>query len=102
MTIVKFPDKGRAGVLKRKLNKRAENLEKLYLTLEDVYGGVDEIETRLAKAEKAYDELLFEYAEAVGLENVEIEYLSYSTKMKAKRNVDGQIEFFLDLDENEK
>lgn len=96
MTVVKFPDKGRAGVLKRKLSKKAEALEKLYLSLEEYYGGVDEAEIRLAKAEAAYDQLLVEYAEAVGLENVELEYLSYSTKMKAKRNDQGEVEFYLE------
>jgi len=57
-----------------------ENLEELYDVLNRIYEAVDNLETDIAKTEGSYNEALELYANAVGIENIEVGYLEYATK----------------------
>lgn len=75
--ILQFPED---RSLRNKLDGMREDLEELYDVLNRIYQAVDNLETDISKTESTYNEVLELYANAVGIENIEVGYLEYATK----------------------
>ena len=82
---------------KSKIQKRLQNLQeamdKIYESLDDCYGMVEGIEQEAGKLEDAYNQVLVEYAETVGMDKVEPDYLAYSTALRQIILKDGNVRF---------
>lgn len=82
---------------KSKIQKRLQNLQEamdeVYIVLEQCYGNIEDIETSATKLEEAYNEVLVEYAESVGLDKVDPEYLAYSTALRQIVLKDGTVRY---------
>lgn len=82
---------------KSKIQKRLQNLQEamnsVYQNLDECYAMVEQIEAEAAKLEEAYNHVLVEYAESVGMDKVEPDYLEYSTALRQIVMKDGTIRF---------
>jgi hypothetical protein len=67
---------------KRDLFALTEDLEELYRALNDAHAMITELELQCAELEATYENKLDKYIRKVGLENVAIGLLNYSTNME--------------------
>ena len=79
--------------LKRMLSARYKHLDKLILK-------IDKIEAECKDFETKYTTILLGYAERIGVENVDPEYLDYTNAIKFEQDERGIIKIVLDLDAN--
>ena len=81
MSVIQFPERRRQQVQEEKLDSMIDTLNELYDNLEKVYQIVHRLEEETTLIEKNYNE---EFRTYVGLvedhEQVEIQYLNYSTE----------------------
>ena len=75
--VTKFPIN---RVLEDKLQKMTENMEEVYLVLDNLHKGLNELELRAAEMEAEYNVEFKKLVDAVGVENVSIGLLSYCTE----------------------
>jgi hypothetical protein len=64
----------------RDLQRSAEELLVMYENLENLYGELAAAEAIVQLEEKNYNEALHRYAEVVGVENVEVEFLELASQ----------------------
>ena len=72
--IIEFPEERR---IKLKLNTSKTCLKDLYDSLKLCYETIETIEKRIEEEEYGYDILFTQYAKAVGVNNIEIEYIEW-------------------------
>lgn len=68
------------GIMKQQLTRATESLAELYDNHARVMEVLVKIEDIIDKEESDYDDLLDSYISKVGVENVEIRYLEFSTR----------------------
>ena len=74
--IFRFDKTAKVG---RDLQRSAEELLVMYENLENLYGELAAAEAIVQLEEKNYNEVLHRYAEVVGFENVEVEFLELAS-----------------------
>jgi hypothetical protein len=74
--IFRFDKTAKVG---RDLKNSAEELLVMYENLEQLYGELAAAEAIIQLEEKRYNEALHRYAEVVGFENVEVEFLELAS-----------------------
>ena len=74
--IFKFDKTAKVG---RDLQRSAEELLVMYENLEKLYGELAAAEAIVQLEEKNYNEALHRYADVVGVENVEVEFLELAS-----------------------
>jgi hypothetical protein len=72
--IIEFPEERR---IKLKLDESKKGLKDLYDSLKLCYDTIDTIEKKIEGEEYSYDMLFTQYAKAVGVDNIEIEYIEW-------------------------
>ena len=76
--ILEFPTLTRH---REKLRKAAAGLEEIYENLDRAYGLIYRLEEEAKRQERGYNKSLIAYADLMGGENVEIEFLQYATNL---------------------
>ena len=77
--------------LKRMLSARYKHLDKLILK-------IDKIEAECVDMETKFTKILLGYAERIGPENVDSEYLDYTNAIKFEQDENGNITMVLDME----
>lgn len=75
--IHQFPEGAR---VQKRLDDLKEELADLYDNLNRGYELMDRLEDKVREREAWYNEVLERYANAVGMEHIEVGYLEYATK----------------------
>ena len=79
--VVEFPTKAAAAqTLKHALHGKIEKLDKLYDDLDALHSQLHNLEKECIKLEYDFDCALGKYANVVGVENIEIEFLGYTSR----------------------
>jgi len=79
--VVLFPGKEvKEANMAKTLWDRIDVLEEKYQGLDRLHQVINEMEQEVTTLEKAYDEVLEEYANSVGADNIEVGILQYSAK----------------------
>ena len=80
-SVVAFPTKEiTENALRDTLSVCAEELDELYAELDELHSKLHDLELRCNRVELAYDEKLTKYAKRVGAENVEVEFIAYTSR----------------------
>ena len=99
--VVEFPTIEKAtNTLLSRLESEAENLEELYVALEELHGALHETELEADRREKAYNVMMNDYAKLVGAENIPHVLLQYCSNAKISANAD-KLEYVFELDTGE-
>ena len=89
MSVVPFPGKKKAALLRERLNERIQELQYLYDTLNRCHEIMNKVEYDANCIEHEYNSTLAEYVKEVGAENLEVGYLEYSTEALVQLKEDG-------------
>ena len=93
--IFKFDKTAKVG---RDLQRSAEELLVMYENLENLYAELAASEAVVQLEERTYNEALKRYAEVVGLENVEVEFLELANA-SVYVNDDGEFKYTFEGEE---
>jgi nucleoid-associated protein YejK len=74
--ILEFPKKNN----EQKLHSMVAELEKMYEALNKAHGFINELELQCAELEATYDAEFDQFIKEVGIDNVPVPLLNYSTK----------------------
>jgi hypothetical protein len=67
-------------VMEDKLQKMTESMEEVYIVLDNLHKGLNELELRAAEMEAEYNIEFKKLVDAVGVENISIGLLQYCTE----------------------
>ena len=98
MTIIQFPEK---ATLVNRMEEAIEEIDYMYHALQRAIEVQDKIEVTLATVEDSFNEALRRYAAIVGVENIPVKYLEYSTNVEVRINDQGEFEILYKEDEEE-
>lgn len=87
MTVIQFPNKKKN--LEDSLNSSIDDMTLKFDTLNRLYNVLDEYEDKLEEVQENYNKILEEYIRFVGADNVPVQYLEYSNKVRVGTNEDG-------------
>jgi len=99
MSVVNFPAPKKT--LEDNLNKRMEELDDLYDTLNDVHTKINNLEYETHIAEQEYNKILAKYAKIVGVENIPVGFLQYSTEARIYLGENGSYEVSFEHEDEE-
>ena len=104
MTVVQFPGSRKQQVTRERLDALINELSYLYDSLDRAYQIIHKLEQESDVKEEEYNRLFRTYVEEVGdHEQVEVQYLNYSTRTELIELEDGtlRIKFYDDTPETE-
>ena len=87
MTVIKFPSKKKN--LEDSLKSTIHEMTVKFDALNKLYNILDEYEDNLEEIQEDYNTTLEEYIRFVGADNVPVQYLEYSNKVRVGINEDG-------------
>ena len=91
--IVAFPNRNAevaVTALKNSLMLQTEELDNIYDVLDALHGKLHELEKTCSAMELEYDKSISRYADRVGPENVEVEFLGYTSRHIVSVDADGE------------
>lgn len=99
--VIEFPTTEKTtNTLLNRLESEAENLEELYVSLEELHGTLHETEIEADKREKAYNVLMNDYANLVGPENIPHTLLQYCSTAKISANAE-ELQYVFEVESEE-
>lgn len=101
MTVVNLQSFSKKVKIQKRLVTLSETIDEVYGELDSCYEMLNEMEEQAVRVEEAYNKVLLEYIEEVGVENVEIEYLEYTTLPLAMTWDGKKITYTIFTDENQ-
>ena len=91
-TILEFPTaEVKSDRLKESIEDMMEDLEETYQLLDQLHQGLHVIEQESDKKERLYDVLIKEYIDLVGIANIPVIMLSYSSSVLCKADADDEL-----------
>jgi len=88
--VVEFPTaKVVSEIMKEELLLSMQSLEENYQLLDQLHQGLHVMEEATSKHEEAYNAAVSEYIDLVGIENVQVDILEYSTAALVEIDGDG-------------
>ena len=79
--ILEFPSNTvAADALRNNLVRQIDDLDDMYDVLDALHGKMHELEKQCNEMELSYDQDLGRYADKVGTENVEVQFLGYTSR----------------------
>lgn len=99
MSVVNFPAPKKT--LEDDLNKRMAELDNLYDTLNDVHATLNGLEYETHSAEQEFNKILAKYAKIVGVENIPVGFLQYSTEARIYLGENGNYEVSFEHEDEE-
>tara|TARA_R110000822_G_scaffold93281_1_gene214689 strand:- start:2257 stop:2577 length:321 start_codon:yes stop_codon:yes gene_type:complete len=98
--VVNFPTNTVAeNVLRNSLTNQMQKLEDLYESLDALHHQMHEMEKTCNELEYSYDQNLCKYANIVGTDSVEVEFMGYTSRHIVSVDADGG-NIKLTIDEN--
>ena len=98
--VIEFPTSSISeNMLRGTLTTQMNKLDELYESLDAIHHRMHEMEKACNELEYCYDQNLCKYANAVGTDNVEIEFLGYTSRHIVSVDADGT-NIKLTIDEN--
>lgn len=89
--VVQFPSNTvAADSLRNNLVRQIDDLDDMYDVLDALHGKMHELEKQCNEMEFAYDQDLGRYADKVGTENVEVQFLGYTSRHMVSIDADGE------------
>jgi hypothetical protein len=89
--VVQFPSNTvAADALRNHLVQKIDELDALYEVLDALHLKLHELEQHCSKLEYSFDTALSRYADKVGSENVEVQFLGYTSRHIVSIDADGQ------------
>ena len=89
--VLEFPSNTvAADALRNNLVRQIEDLEDIYEVLDALHGKMHELEKQCNEMELSYDQDLGRYADKVGTENVEVQFLGYTSRHIVSIDADGE------------
>tara|TARA_R110000744_G_scaffold48827_1_gene106353 strand:- start:563 stop:883 length:321 start_codon:yes stop_codon:yes gene_type:complete len=89
--VLTFPASDAAETnLRNQMNKQVESLEDIYELLDAMHSKMHDLEKECAEIEVEFDANLEKYARKVGVQNVEVEFLGYTSRHKVSIDADGE------------
>jgi len=88
--VVNFPTNTVAeNVLRNSLTNQMEQLDELYESLDALHHQMHELEKTCNELEYSYDQNLCKYANIVGTDSVEVEFMGYTSRHIVSVDADG-------------
>ena len=98
--VIEFPTSTISeNMLRGTLTTQMNKLEELYESLDAIHHQMHEMEKTCSELEYCYDQNLCKYANAVGTDNVEVEFMGYTSRHIVSVDADGG-NIKLTIDEN--
>ena len=89
--VLEFPSNTVAGdALRNSLVRQIDDLEDIYDILDALHGKMHDLEKQANEMEYTYDKELSRYADKVGSENVEVQFLGYTSRHIVSVDADGE------------
>lgn len=89
--ILEFPSNTvAADALRNGLVRQIDDLDDIYEVLDALHGKMHELEKQCNEMELSYDQDLGRYADKVGTENVEVQFLGYTSRHVVSIDADGE------------
>jgi hypothetical protein len=89
--VIEFPSNTvAADALRNNLVRQIDDLDDIYDVLDALHGKMHELEKQCNEMELAYDLDLGRYADKVGTENVEVQFLGYTSRHMVSIDADGE------------
>jgi len=89
--ILEFPSNTvAADALRNNLVRQIDDLDDMYDVLDALHGKMHELEKQCNEMELSYDQDLGRYADKVGTENVEVQFLGYTSRHVVSIDADGE------------
>jgi len=89
--VLEFPSNTvAADALRNTLVRQIDDLDDIYEVLDAPHGKMHELEKQCNEMELAYDQDLGRYADKVGTENVEVQFLGYTSRHMVSIDADGE------------
>lgn len=102
--IIQFPTQNRQKqVLEDTIDKMQESLNEIYDAIRKVEAGYGMLKDQAKDLEEVYQDLVIQYSEAVGADNIPVSVLEYCNYVGMERDpVTGDIKIFLKPPEEDK
>lgn len=89
--VLEFPSNTvAADALRNSLVRQIDDLDDIYDILDALHGKMHELEKQCNELELSYDQDLGRYADKVGTENVEVQFLGYTSRHIVSVDADGE------------
>ena len=89
--VLEFPSNTvAADALRNGLVRQIDDLEDIYDILDALHGKMYDLEKQANEMEYTYDKELSRYADKVGSENVEVQFLGYTSRHIVSVDADGE------------
>jgi hypothetical protein len=89
--VVQFPSNTvAADALRNSLVRQIDDLDDIYEVLDALHLKMHEMEKQCNEMELSYDQDLGRYADKVGTENVEVQFLGYTSRHMVSIDADGE------------
>jgi len=89
--VLEFPSNTvAADALRNGLVRQIDDLEDIYDILDALHGKMHDLEKQANEMEYTYDKELSRYADKVGSENVEVQFLGYTSRHIVSVDADGE------------
>ena len=98
MAVLQFPEK---NTIMKRLDELQVELEHIYVTLENGYELLSQLENKRESIEKSYNGVLKRCSETIGIENLPVGYLEWATENVVYDTDTGEIRWELELEEEE-
>ena len=89
--VIEFPSNTvAADALRNGLVRQIDDLDGIYEVLDALHAKMHDLEKQCNEMELAYDQDLGRYADKVGTENVEVQFLGYTSRHIVSIDADGE------------
>ena len=98
MTIIKFPEE---KTLLDRMQGMCNDIEYMYNSLQRTYEIQEKIEDQVGNLEDEFNALLKRYVEMVGVDNVPVRFLEFSTNVEVRIDEEGNFQILYIGEEDE-